>query len=70
MPEPLPRRDPQQSEGARLDRTLSWTGRIIPLPEPCTDAALMARVLDGLHQLPDGDAAPTGENTDSHPTQE
>ncbi len=41
----LPKRDPQQSDEARLDRTLSWSGRIVPLPQPCTDLDLMPRTL-------------------------
>ena len=53
----LPRRDPQQSAEARLDRTLSWSGRIVQPASPCTDLELMARLLAGLRNL----AAPAGE---------
>lgn len=55
----LPHRVPQQSEGARLDRTLSWTGRLVPLPQPCTDLELMARTLHGLQKLSVGDTRPS-----------
>lgn len=64
MPEePLPRREPQQTEGARRDRAaaMSWTGRIFPPAEPCTDLALMARLLAALQNLP--------EQTDTDPTE-
>ncbi len=55
----LPRRAPQQSEGARRDRALSWSGRIFPPAEPCTDLHLMARLLSALQNLPDPtDTAP------------
>lgn len=47
----LPKRQPQESEGARLDRTMSWSGRIFPLPEFCTDVELMARVCNRLRHL-------------------
>lgn len=49
----LPRRDPQQSEAARRDQVLSWTGRILPPATPCTDLALMARLLAALQNLPE-----------------
>ncbi len=42
---------------ARLDRTLSWSGRIVQPASPCTDLELMARLLAGLRNL----AAPAGE---------
>lgn len=44
----LPHRVPQHSEAAKLDRKMSWSGRIIPKAEPTTDLGLMQRVLDGL----------------------
>lgn len=50
-PAGLERRVPQASEAARLDRRLSWSGRIIPLPEPCRDLELMKRVHERLHHL-------------------
>lgn len=39
----LDRRVPQASEGARIDRQLSWSGQISP-PEPSRDLELMERV--------------------------
>ncbi|WP_460958655.1 hypothetical protein [Parasphingorhabdus pacifica] len=50
-PAGLDRRVPQASEAARLDRRVSWSGRIVPLPEPCRDVDLMARVREGLRRL-------------------
>ncbi|MBK0865488.1 hypothetical protein INP57_01550 [Saccharopolyspora sp. HNM0986] len=47
----LDQRVPQASEAAKLDRRLSWSGRIFPLPEPCRDIELMKRVHDRLHHL-------------------
>ena len=47
----LPKRVPQGSEGAQLDRRIGWSGRIIPLPEFCTDVELMAWVHERLHYL-------------------
>lgn len=58
----LPRRDPQQSDEARRDRTLSWSGRIVPPAEPCTDLHLMQRLLAALQNLP--------EQTDTDPPEE
>ncbi len=55
----LPRRDPQQSEGARRDQVLSWTGRILPPATSCTDLDLMARLLAALQNL--------NEQTHTHP---
>ncbi len=51
----LPRREPQQSEEARRDRALSWSGRIVPPAAPTCDLDLMQRVRDGLDQLDEGD---------------
>lgn len=49
----LPHREPQQSDEARLDRSLSWSGRIVPPATPCTDLHLMARLLAALQNLPE-----------------
>lgn len=64
MNEPLPRREPQQSAEARLDRTLSWSGRIVPPAEPSDDLDLMARLLAGLRNLVAlaGEHSNTGED--------
>lgn len=50
-PYELDKRVPQASEGARLDRRMSLSGRIVPLPEPCTDVDLMVRVHERLQHL-------------------
>lgn len=46
----LDQRVPQASEGARVDRRLSWSGRVLP-PEPNQDVELMERVHDRLREL-------------------
>lgn len=47
----LPKRAPQTSDGALLDRSMSWSGRLFPLPEPCRDVELMRRVVLSLRLL-------------------
>lgn len=47
----LDKRVPQDSEGAKLDCRMSWSGRIFSLPEFCTDVELMARVRERLRRL-------------------
>ena len=47
----MDKRVPQDSEGAKLDRQLSWSGLIFPLPSFCMDVDLMDRVQKRLHHL-------------------
>lgn len=50
-PAGLERRVPQGSEQAQLDRRMSWSGRIMPLPEPCRDFQLIERLYERLNHL-------------------
>ncbi|WP_017975672.1 hypothetical protein [Actinopolyspora halophila] len=45
-PSELPQREPQTSEGAQLDRRLSWSGQLVDPATPCTDVHLLIRVRD------------------------
>lgn len=58
----LPRRVPQQSEAARVDRALSWSGQIVEPATACTDLETMRRVYVALlTQLTDPDASGFGK---------
>ncbi len=62
----LPHRNPGEHMTTLLRGDLFTKPTEIPPPDP----ELLARVLDGLHQLPAGDAAPPQQGHRSHPKQE
>lgn len=57
----LARRTPQASDGAQLDRSMSWSGRIFPKAEPCRDYLVLWRVHTALVATRHSKVADTGE---------